>query len=166
MRRIAALPLLAALVLSSCATTGKGQKENGSIVDRFKRETGFSLREEVRAVEYFRNEIAPNASITKYALFLSENDTNSVLAQKPPFSPEWTRGEFSSDYRGEWLNAQRAELSPYAELFKAAGTLPKPGAVKGYVSRTGSLRSGDKTLKILFVNELDRVILYYVLTNG
>lgn len=166
MRRIAALTMLTALFISSCATTPDLSLDKRRIIEKFKKETGLYILEEVRAVEYFQNEIPPGISIVKYAVFLSENDANSVLAQKPPFSSEWTKGDFSADYGGEWVNSQRLKLDPYAGAFKVYGAPAKPISAKGYVSRTGSLQSGDKTLKILFLDHDNRAIFYYVMKNN
>jgi len=168
---------LAAIILfSACAAAPKAKPEpaagprdyltKAEIIEKFRNETGLHILEEVAAVEYFQNEISPGISIVKYTLFLTENDANSVLAQKPPFSSEWTRGDISRDYRDEWLNLQRLKLEPYEKVFRNERVEPKPLLEKGFVSKTGSLQSGDRTLKILFVNRDYGTIVFYIMKNG
>lgn len=163
---LAALAILVAAFLPSCATTPDLSLDKRHIIEKFKQETGLHILEEVRAVEFFQNEIPPGISIVKYAVFLSENDANSVLAQKPPFSSEWTKGDFYADYGGEWINSQRLKLDPYAGAFRDFGAPARPVSLKGYVSRTGSLQSGDKTLKVLFLDHDNHAIFYYVMKNN
>lgn len=176
MNKPAVAALAALFVLSACATAPKAKPEpakavrdyltKAEIVEKFRNETGLHILEDVQAVEYFQNEISPGVSIVKYTLFLTENDANSVLAQKPPFSSEWTRGEISRDYHGEWLDLQRLRLEPYEKVFRNERSEPKPLLEKGYVSKSGSLQSGDRTLKILFVNRDYCTIVFYIMKNG
>jgi hypothetical protein len=176
MKKSAIAALAAIILFSACATAPKAKPETATvlrdyltkadIIEKFRNETGLHILEDVQAVEYFQNEISPGISIVKYTLFLTENDANSVLAQKPPFSSEWTRGEASRDYHDEWLNLQRLKLEPYEKVFRGERSEPKPLLEKGYVSKTGSLQSGDRTLKILFVNRDYCTIVFYIMKNG
>jgi len=83
----------------------------------------------------------------------------------PPFSSEWTRADISRDFRDEWLNLQRQKLVPYSKIFKNEKIDPKPILEKGYVSKSGSLQEGDKTLKLLFVNRDYCTIVFYIMKN-
>jgi hypothetical protein len=176
MNKPAVAALAALSMLAACAAAPKAKPEpaaavrhyltKAEIIEKFKEETGLRILEDVQAVEYFQNEISPGISIVKYTLFLTENDANSVLAQKPPFTSEWTRGEASRDYHDEWLNLQRLRLEPYDKVFRGERSEPKPLLEKGYVSKSGSLQSGDRTLKILFVNRDYCVIVFYIMKNG
>jgi hypothetical protein len=169
----AIIVLLAAIVLiASCATkpetiaVTRDYLDKNGIIEKFKKETGLYILEDVQAVEYFQNEISPGISILKFTLFLTENDAASVLAQKPPFSSEWTRADISRDFRDEWLNLQRQKLVPYEKIFKNEKIEPKPILEKGYVSKSGSLQDGDKTLKLLFVNRDYCTIVFYIMKNN
>ncbi len=136
------------------------------IIERFKKETGFTFIDDVKSVEYLQNEFEDGSSIVKFTLFLQERDIDSILAQKPPFSSEWTSSDIYKDYQNEWLNLQKVRNKHYAKLYPKGSYALNPQIEKGFISLVGSLGQSSGRLKMMCVNIDYASIIYYVIYNA
>ncbi len=133
------------------------------IIDKFNEETGFAFLEEAQTVDFSQSELSGGGSVKKFSLFLSEDDIYSILAQKPPFSSEWTKSEIYRDYQDEWLNLQKLQLERYPKSYADIVSKSKPLAEKGFISLTGSLNKSGGKLKMMCVNIDYNSIVFYII---
>jgi hypothetical protein len=138
--------------------------KNG-IIERFKKETDFTFIEDVKSVEYLQNEFEDGSSIVKFTLFLRERDVDSILAQKPPFSSEWTSSDIYKDYQNEWLNLQKIRSKHYTKLYPKGSYALNPQIEKGFISLVGSLGDVTGRLKMMCVNIDYYSISFYIINN-
>jgi hypothetical protein len=137
------------------------------IIRNFKAETGFTMIEDAKSAEFLQNEFVDGSSIKKFTLFLGERDIDSILAQKPPFSSEWTSSEIYKDYQNEWLNLQNLRQGYYGKIYPKDSFSAKPLIEKGFISLKGSLKSDEGELRMMCVNiDYWSIVLYVIDRKG
>ncbi len=126
-------------------------------------ETGLSIVKEASGAEFSQSELSGGTKIKKFSLFVDEDTVYSIMAQKPPFSSEWTKSEIYRDYQDEWINIRKAQLDQYPRRYAEDASKQKPIIDKGFISMAGGLSARPASLKIICVNIDYNSVTFYLI---